>query len=83
MSLTWNEPEDNGGSDVTGYVLERREASRKGWNNKQETTELEITFTKLIEGKQYYFRVAAVNEVGQGPFAETEEPVTAKCPFGD
>ena len=36
----------------------------------------------LTEGKAYLFRVAAENEVGQGPFVEIPEPVTAKSAFG-
>ena len=83
MSLKWDEPEDDGGSEVTKYTIERRESTRKVWNNTQTTSDLDTTFTKLTEGKKYYFRVAAHNEVGQGPFEELPEPVTAKCPFGE
>lgn len=36
----------------------------------------------LQEKKPYYLRVAAVNEVGRGPFTELPEPVTPKCPHG-
>ncbi len=36
----------------------------------------------LTEGKSYLFRVAAENEVGQGPWVEIPDPITAKSAFG-
>jgi len=35
-----------------------------------------VTLKGLAKDKQYEFRVAAVNEVGQGQYAETKEPCT-------
>jgi titin len=29
VHLTWKEPEDNGGCDITGYIIERRDANRQ------------------------------------------------------
>ena len=36
----------------------------------------------LIENEQYYFRVSAVNSVGQGQFAYTTDPVIVRDPVG-
>ena len=33
IALGWEEPEDDGGCDVTNYVIERREPNRASWNN--------------------------------------------------
>ena len=83
MDLEWEEPEDDGGSEITLYTIERREASRKNWANSMSSENTEYTVSKLIKDKQYYARVAAVNAVGTGPFVELKEPVTAKCPHGE
>ena len=41
-----------------------------------------FTVKGLTKDKSYYFRVAAENTIGQGPFAELPDPVTAKSAFG-
>ena len=81
ISVIWEVPEDNGGSDITGYLLERRESTRSSWNNSMHTSDLYYTVRNLTKDKKYIIRVAAVNEIGQGPFAALDEPVTAKSEF--
>lgn len=31
ISLAWEKPDSDGGAPITGYVIERREASRTTW----------------------------------------------------
>ena len=45
-------------------------------------TETTLTVRDLIEGKEYEFRVAAVNKAGTGPFSEPSEPRITKPPYG-
>lgn len=35
----------------------------------------------LIDGKGYFFRIAAENIIGMGPFTETSAPVVIKDPL--
>ena len=80
--LNWFFPEDDGGSAITNYIIEKREAERKAW------TALSYTVTRhtaaahnLMVGKTYFFRVAAENAIGLGPFVETTCEIVIKDPI--
>jgi titin len=79
--LTWEVPEDDGGSPITGYIVEKRDINRQSWNKITTTKELTSLADKLIEKNQYVFRVSAENDVGVSEPVETA-PVTAKWTFG-
>ena len=84
VTVRWSAPRDDGGSDVTGYVVEKREASRRMWQSvgsvAPDVTELEAG--GLFEGNQYAFRVAAENVVGLGEAVELKDSVVPKSQFG-
>lgn len=84
MTVTWTQPSDDGGSPVTGYILERKEKTTTRWTKvtKQPISETTMTVKDLVEGKDYEFHVAAVNKAGTGPFSEPSEPQKAKRPYG-
>ena len=84
ITISWDEPESDGGAGITGYVVEKRDASRTLWVGIGEVGESHRKFKAdhLYEGSEYLFRVAAVNSIGCGPFNQIEESVTAKLPFG-
>ena len=84
VMLSWQPPTNTGGSDITAYIIEKRDAKRNTWTRVEKVTGLTNTFAvqKLLEGNEYYFRVSAENEIGQGEPAELETPVLAKSPFG-
>mgnify|MGYP001595909996 CR=1 FL=1 len=42
----------------------------------------EIDVQGLFENKEYEFRVAAVNENGEGDFLQGDNSIIAKLPFG-
>lgn len=67
--LSWSPPENDGGSEVSHYIVERREIDRKTWATvKAEVEKDKIPFkvSGLMPGTEYYFRVTAVNEFGSG-----------------
>ncbi|XP_038047566.1 titin-like, partial [Patiria miniata] len=83
MTVTWSPPSVDGGSPVTGYILERKEKTSSRWTKvtKEPVTETTLTVKDLIEGKEYEFRVAAINKAGTGPFSEPSEPRITKPPY--
>ena len=84
-TVGWKPPKDDGGCDILKYTVERRDAKRQNWIQLGVTDgkTLEQQATHLTERSQYFFRVCAENEVGQGPFLEMKEPVTPKSQFGE
>jgi len=84
VSLAWDEPVQDGGAPVKRYVVEKADVKRGVFSEVGDTTadKRQFKVTKLLEGNDYMFRVAAENEIGQGKPASLAEPVTAKLPFG-
>ena len=80
--LKWTAPEKDGGSPITNYIVEKRDARRKGWQAVDTTVkETKYTVTPLNEGSLYLFRIAAENAVGQSEYCELEDSVLAKDTF--
>lgn len=82
-TLAWNPPEDDGGSEVTNYVVERREIRSNTWvpvSNFVAGTS--CTVPKLHEGHEYEFRVMAENALGRSDPLVTDSTTVAKDPYG-
>ncbi|NXY82270.1 TITIN protein, partial [Alcedo cyanopectus] len=80
--LTWKEPEDDGGSVITNYVVERKDVASAQWLAISSSSKKRSHMAKyLIEGTQYLFRVAAENQFGRGPYVETLKPIKAIDPL--
>ena len=84
ITISWSPPESDGGSPVTGYIIESKETTSTRWtkSHRDSVTETTLTVKNLLEGKEYVFHVAAVNKAGTGPFSEPSEPRITKPPFG-
>ncbi|XP_050099309.1 twitchin isoform X9 [Anopheles aquasalis] len=68
ITLSWKPPISDGGSRISGYIVERRDLATGRWiqANKYPVPNIEYTDTGVIKGHQYEYRVSAVNQAGQG-----------------
>ena len=80
-SLSWDEPESDGGSPITSYLIEKQDVSKTAWISAGHSDAKKTKISKLFEGTTYNFRVAAENKIGVGEFATTDDSYTAKLPF--
>lgn len=78
ITLVWEPPLINGGAEITNYVIEKRDATKRAWSGvttKCSSTTFKIT--NLSEKCSFFFRVIAENENGMGEPCDTAEPVKA------
>lgn len=85
MTVVWTPPQKDGGSPITGYTVERKEATGVRWSRVNIVTVMETTMkvTGLIEKSEYMFRVIAENKAGPGPASEPSDCYKAKPPYGE
>lgn len=82
VKLSWKVPTDDGGSEILGYIVERREATRNAWY----TVDSRVTDTQLVvkglkEGTEYHFKVTAENSFGVSSSLKSEQPLVPKTPL--
>ena len=73
MLLSWSEPDDDGGADITSYVVRYRpQDDLDAWTEviRSDKTALSETIGDLGAGAVYVVQVAAVNVADTGAFAE-------------
>ena len=83
VTLEWEAPVDDGGSDLTGYLIEKRDARKSRWSfvHKVEPATTQYEVPGLVTGRQYVFRVRPMNKIGLGDALEGQEPVTVQTPY--
>lgn len=82
VSLSWQTPAHDGGSPIKGYLIEKREASRRSWQKVDNVRDTKCVAKNLIEGQGYYFQVRAENEFGLSEPAEILQQTTPASKFG-
>ncbi|KAK0400071.1 hypothetical protein QR680_003339 [Steinernema hermaphroditum] len=80
-TLAWNPPADNGGSDIVNYIVEKMDTSRGSWQQVGSFPGCEAKVNKLINGKEYKFRVCAVNLQGESKPLTSDEDIVARNQF--
>jgi len=83
IDISWKKPADDGGTPLTGYVVEKRDARKATWTLalKVEPQHTMCTVPGLENRQAYFLRVRAENKLGEGPDLETKDPTMAKDPF--
>jgi hypothetical protein len=78
VAVSWIAPSSNGSSPITDYVVQYSSDNGVTWTTfpHAASAATSITVTGLTNGVGYRFRVAAVNEVGQGPFSLPSAVIT-------
>ena len=76
LDLSWDAPESNGGSTVTGYKVQWK-AAPDSWDTPADVSETTVTGTShtvtgLTDGVEYTFRLFAVNLAGDSSASEDE-----------
>uniref|UniRef100_A0A803YD93 Titin n=1 Tax=Meleagris gallopavo TaxID=9103 RepID=A0A803YD93_MELGA len=88
ITLCWARPESDGGNEISGYVIERREKTSLRWIrvNKKPVYDLRVKSSGLREGCEYEFRVYAENAAGLSlpsqstPLIRAEDPIFLPSP---
>jgi len=82
-TVTWQAPVDDGGSAITGYLIEKSTDGGETWETviaDTASTETSYTVTGLANGDEVEFRVAAINAAGTGPASPTADVTPRTVP---
>ena len=77
VTLDWSKSRSDGGSPLTGYVIERRDATSNYWTRVGSVDHRKTSFvvTNLRPGAEYQLQVLAENDVG------VSDPCTLSAPL--
>ncbi|MCJ8732920.1 hypothetical protein PDJAM_G00216440, partial [Pangasius djambal] len=74
MVISWKPPLDDGGCEISNYIIEKRDINRDMWTTvTSATTKTTCKVPKLMEGRVYILRISAENMYGISDPLESEE----------
>ena len=79
IDLSWSAPRDTGGAPILGYRIEASDDERKTWRIiRRNTNSKGTTFSdvNLEPATRRYYRVAAINTAGTGPYSNFTSATT-------
>ena len=80
-TLTWNPPENDGGSPVTGYYVEKHTGAKWMKVNRKPVKDRSLVIDDLVEGSDCEYRVCAENDAGVGKSSDSTGRFKAKDPY--
>ncbi|XP_023931299.1 twitchin isoform X3 [Lingula anatina] len=80
ITIAWDEPRSDGGAPITGYIVERKDPKSDRWTkvNREPVKDCEFTDDRVTAGREYEYRVSAVNKGGSSEPSQTSGPIAAK-----
>lgn len=82
--LAWLPPENDGGSPILNYIVEKREVDRKTWTKcTDDLKKTSFKVTNMTPGIEYYFRVTACNKYGIGVPQDSPKSYLAVDPISE
>uniref|UniRef100_A0A3B4GCT5 Titin n=1 Tax=Pundamilia nyererei TaxID=303518 RepID=A0A3B4GCT5_9CICH len=78
VTLSWEKPDHDGGSRITGYIVEMQGKGSEKWTQVMVVKSNEAHVTGLTQGEEYTFRISSINEKGVSDPRPLNVPVVAK-----
>jgi fibronectin type 3 domain-containing protein len=82
VSLSWSPPSNNGGSSITGYRIYRGQSAQSLTLLTTLSNVLSYTDSGLSNGTSYYYKVSAINNVGEGSASGVSSATTSSTAPG-
>ena len=83
INLSWNAPSDNGGTQITGYMVERSTDNGNTWStivSNTGSTGTTYSDKNVLPLTTYTYRVSAINNMGTGSPSNTASASIASAP---